>query len=230
MAIMLPFLSGSSFLILLPGLALMIWAQYKVSSTFKRFSKVPARAGVTGAEVARILLRARGLDVPIEEIPGKLSDHYDPRKRVLRLSSSVYRSQSVAAVGVAAHEAGHALQHADGYAALAARNAFAPVAGLASKAMMPLFFLGFLTAFRSPLILTGVFICFAVYAVFALITLPVEFNASSRAVKLLGNTGILTAEEIPQTRSVLNAAALTYVASALYAILNLVRIFLISRD
>ena len=145
MAILTPFIFGPSFLILIPGLLLMFWAQYKVSSTFKRYAKVRAQAGVTGAEVARILLRARGLDVPIEEIPGKLSDHYDPRKRVLRLSSDVYRSQSVAAVGVAAHEAGHALQHADGYAALAARNAFAPVAGFASKAMIPLFFLFFFT-------------------------------------------------------------------------------------
>ena len=216
--------------IMIPGLILMLWAQFKVTSTFNRYSKVRSQANITGAEVARILLQARGIDVPVEKVAGRLSDHYDPIKRVLRLSTAVHDSTSVAALGVAAHETGHALQHADGYRALVARNSFYPVAGFASKAMVPLFILGVFTAFRLPIVLWALFACFAAYAVFALITLPVEFNASSRALALLGNTGILTQEENTKARAVLTAAALTYVASAVYAILNMIRIFLIARD
>ncbi len=218
------------FWIVLPGLILMIWAQFKVSSTFSKYSKVPSRSGATGAEVARILLRARGIEIPIERVKTRLGDHYDPIKKVLRLSPEVYGSSSVAALGVAAHETGHALQHADGYAPLVARNSFYPVAGFASKAMLPLIILGFLTGFRFPMILYGLLFCFAAYALFAIVTLPVEFNASSRALALLGNAGILTTEENSKARAVLSAAALTYVASAVYAVLQLIKIFLYTRD
>jgi Zn-dependent membrane protease YugP len=226
----LAFIFGPGFALLIPGIIFMLWAQYKVTSTFNKYSKVRSQANITGAEVARILLQARGVDVPVEKVAGRLSDHYDPRNRVLRLSSGVYDSSSVAALGVAAHETGHALQHADGYRALVARNNFYPVAGFASTAMMPLLILTFLTGFRVPFLLWALVACFAAYALFALITLPVEFNASSRALALLGNTGILTREENTKAKAVLTAAALTYVASAVYAILNLIRIFLIARD
>ncbi len=225
-----PFFFNPYFLVVLPGVILMIWAQYTVSTTFAKYSKVPARAGISGADVARILLRARGLDVPIEQVGGRLGDHYDPIKRVLRLSPGVHSSMSVAALGVAAHETGHALQHADGYLGLQARNAVYPVAAISSKAMMPLLILGFLGGFAFPPLMYALLICFAAYALFALITLPVEFNASARALKLLGSTGILTAEENSMAKRVLTAAALTYVASAIYAILELVSIFLWSRD
>jgi len=226
-----PFFYRPYFWVVIPGIILMLWAQYKVSATFSKYSRVPSRSGITGAEVARLLLRARGIqDIPVEQVAGRLSDHYDPVNKVLRLSSAVYGSRSVAALGVAAHETGHALQQADGYTALLTRNAFFPVAGFASKAMMPLLLLGFFTGFRMPLILYGLLFCFAAYALFAVITLPVEFNASSRALKLLGNTGILSVDENEKARAVLTAAALTYVASAIYAILQLVEIFFYTRD
>jgi Zn-dependent membrane protease YugP len=216
--------------ILIPGILLMLYAQYKVTSTFNKYSRVGSKANITGAEVARILIQARGLDVPIERSGGRLSDHYDPRKKVVRLSPGVHDSTSVAAIGVAAHETGHALQDADGYRALVARNGFYPVAGFASQAMMPLLLLSFFTGFRMPWVLYALIACFGIYALFALITLPVEFNASSRALKLLGNTGILAEDETPKARAVLSAAALTYVASAVYAVLNLISIFLLARD
>jgi len=212
--------------IALPGILFMLWAQYKVSSAFRKYSRVPARSGISGAEVARILLQARGIDVPIEKVAGQLSDHYDPVNRVLRLSTTVYDSSSVAALGVAAHEAGHALQHADGYKPLESRNSFYPFAGFASKAMLPLLLLGFFTGFSIPFVLYGLVFCFSAYALFALLTLPVEFNASSRALALLGNTGILTADENRKARAVLNAAALTYVASAVYSLLKLLEILM----
>ncbi len=216
--------------LLIPAFIFMLVAQFKVSSTFKKYSRVPSRAGVTGADVARVLLQARGIDLPIERTERQLGDHYDPVKKVVRLSPGVHDSTSVAALGVAAHETGHALQHADAYGPLVARNAFFPVAGFASKAMIPLLFLSVLTGFRFPLVLYALVFCFAAYAIYAVVTLPVEFNASSRALKLLGNAGILTADETPKARAVLNAAALTYVASAAYAVINLLRILAMARD
>ena len=219
----------SSFWVLIPGLILMLWAQFKVSSTFAKYSRVPSGAGVTGADVARVLLQARGLDIPVERTERRLGDHYDPIKKVIHLSPGVHDSTSVAALGVAAHETGHALQHADAYGPLVARNAFFPVAGFASRALGPLLLATYLFGLRFPPIFYALVFCFAAYALFAVVTLPVEFNASSRALKLLGNAGILTADETPKARAVLNAAALTYVASAIYAILQLVRIILVSR-
>jgi Zn-dependent membrane protease YugP len=222
---------GQHTWILIPGILLMFYAQYKVMSTFKKYSRVGSKANITGAEVARILIQARGLNVPVERSGGRLSDHYDPFKKVVRLSPGVHDSTSVAALGVAAHETGHALQHADGYKALVARNSFIPVAGFASQAMMPLLLLSFFTGFRIPWLLIALGVCFGIFSLFALITLPIEFNASSRAMKLLGNTGILAEDEAPKARAVLNAAALTYVASAVYAISNLIAIFFLgSRD
>jgi len=219
----------SGFWIMIPALILMFWAQIKVSSTFAKYSRVPSLSGVTGADVARVLLQARGLDIPVERTERRLGDHYDPIKKVVRLSRGVHDSTSVAALGVAAHETGHALQHADAYGPLVARNAFFPVAGFASRAMGPLIIASLFVGLRFPPILYGLLFCFAVYALFAVVTLPVEFNASSRALKLLGNAGILTADEAPKARAVLNAAALTYVASAVFAIMQLIRIFLVSR-
>lgn len=204
----------------LPGLLLGLWAQARVRSTFGKYSKVQTARNVTGAQVARSLLDEHGLhDVVIEETQGFLSDHYDPRSRVLRLSPDVYRTPSVAAAGVAAHEMGHALQHAAGYAPLQLRSAIVPAAQFGSTLAPWIFIAGFLLR-STPLgwlAWAGV-ILFAVAVVFTLVTLPVEFDASKRAKTLLSSSGILIGEEIKGVDKVLDAAALTYVAAAVSAI------------
>lgn len=201
----------------LPGLLLGLWAQMRVKGTFSKYSKVRTTQNLTGAEVARHLLDSQGLyDVRIEETQGFLSDHYDPRSRVLRLSPDVYRVPSVSAAGVAAHEMGHALQHSAGYGPLQIRSAIVPVVQFSSMLGPILFMIGFLLRF-TPLAWLGV-IFFAGAVVFSLITLPVEFNASKRAKALLTSSGFMTTEEVRGVDKVLDAAALTYVAAAIAAI------------
>lgn len=201
----------------LPGLLLGLWAQARVRGTFNKYSKMRTARGMSGAEVARFLLDQQGLhDVAVEETQGFLSDHYDPRTRILRLSPDVYRTPSVAAAGVAAHEMGHALQHSGGYGPLKIRSAIVPAVQFGSSLAPILFIIGFLLNFTS-LAWLGV-ILFAVAVLFSLITLPVEFDASKRAKALLSNTGMLMPQEAEGVNKVLNAAALTYVAAAVAAV------------
>ena len=212
-------------ILVLPAILLAIYAQFKVKSSFKKYSKVSAASGVTGAQVARGLLDAKGLNhVPIEMSPGSLSDHYDPRGRVLRLSPEVFHGYSVAALGVAAHEVGHAIQHDEQYVPLDVRHKLVPVASFGSMAAFPLILMGF---FISPTFLFYGIIAFSLAVAFQLITLPVEFNASSRAMTLLVDKGYIAPQEAGGTKKVLNAAALTYVAATLVAVAELLKYILI---
>ncbi|MCY3902144.1 MAG: zinc metallopeptidase [Caldilineaceae bacterium] len=210
-------------IISLPALALGLWAQMKVKSAFNKYSRVPAGRGTSGAQVARRILDANGLGhVNVEETRGFLSDHYDPRSRTLRLSPQVYQSNSVAAVGVAAHEAGHALQHSTNYAPLTLRSAIVPGVQIGSWLGPIIFIIGM---FLGPglgftVSLLGL-ILFAAVAVFTLVTLPVEFNASTRAKEVLVAQGFVGQQELQGVNAVLNAAALTYVAAAIQAITTL---------
>lgn len=216
-----------TMIILIPAVIISLYAQIKVSSTFHRYSQVPSNRGMTGADVARYILNKNGLyDVPIERIGGQLSDHYDPKTRVVRLSADVYGSTSLAALGVAAHEVGHAVQHDTGYMPLYIRNTVIPVTQIGSYLAIPLFFLGIFMS--SPMLVKWGVLLFGAIVFFQMVTLPVEFNASSRALRTLGNEGILDASELKGTSKVLKAAALTYVAAALMAVLQLVRLVLIS--
>lgn len=218
-----------TFFLLIPPLILAVYAQQKVKSTFHRFSQIMAASRRSAAEVARNILAQAGIDdVRVEKVPGHLSDHYDPRKKVLRLSESVYSSSSLAALGVAAHEAGHAIQHHQRYAPLYLRNAIYPVANLGSSLAFPLFFIGFLFSRQGPSILMDLGILLFIGAVaFSVITLPVEFNASSRALNILYQGGYLREKELEGARQVLKAAALTYVAATAMAIMQLLRLFLL---
>lgn len=219
----------SSFIILIPALLVAAWAQYKVSSTFSKYSKYKSLNGYTGAQVARMLLDSGGLyDVPVELIPGKLSDHYDPGKRVMRLSEEVYYGNSVAAIGVAAHETGHAIQHKNRYLPLVIRNSIVPAVNFGSNASWILFIAGFILGIRS-FVTIGILL-FTLVVVFQIVTLPVELNASSRALKILQGRSILYTQELDGARSVLRAAAMTYVAAVLTAIANLLRLIYISRN
>lgn len=223
------FFYDSTFLILIPALIISAWAQMKVKSTFDRYSRVRSINQYTGAQVAKMLLDAEGLyDVPVQQISGRLTDHYDPRERVMRLSREVFSSTSIAAIGVAAHETGHAIQHQKQYAPLQIRSAIVPVVNLSSNASWAIFLLGFILGLPS-LINLGVYL-FGAVVIFQLITLPVEFDASNRALKIVGERGILYGDEIKGAKSVLSAAALTYVAAALMAISQLIRLLAISRD
>jgi uncharacterized protein len=209
------------FVFMLPAMAFVMFAQFRVSSTFKKYSNVPNQRRMTGAEVAYEILRANGVtDVPIEYVPGQLTDHYDPRSKTLRLSEPVYAARSVAALGVAAHEVGHALQHARGYAPLQARSALVPVASFGSRFGIWVLLAGVLMNFTG-LAWAGVAL-FGAATLFALVTLPVEFNASSRAMNQLTSLGIMDRTEANQGRIVLNAAALTYVAGFAAALLQLI--------
>ncbi|XZK01816.1 zinc metallopeptidase [Clostridium perfringens] len=222
-----PYYIDPTYLILIPAILISAWAQFKVSSTFNKYSTVRSINGYTGAQVARILLNDAGLqEVEIQQVPGRLSDHYDPRAKVLRLSSDVYGSTSVASIGVAAHEVGHAIQDKESYSALVFRNAIVPVVNFSSSLSWILFFIGILLSY-STLVTIGI-ILFSVVVLFQLVTLPVEFNASSRALKLLEARGILYDKEVDEARKVLSAAALTYVAATLMAVLQLVRLIAIS--
>jgi hypothetical protein len=224
---MYPFFLDPTFILLIPAIILSIYAQGKVQATFQRYLKVPASSRLTGSEVARRLLAGSGVnDISVEMINKTLGDHYDPRARVLRLSPEVYQSNSLAALGVAAHETGHAIQHHVGYFPLEFRSAFVPVAQFGSTLAFPLLLIGIIFGLPS-LARFGVY-AFAAVVVFQLITLPVEYNASGRAIHLLETGGYISREEVGPTRSVLNAAALTYLAAALVGILNLVRLLILS--
>ncbi len=208
----------------LPGLILGLWAQARVKGAFKKYSKVPTMRGITGAQVARVLLDEQGLShVAIEETQGRLSDHYDPRSQVLRLSPDVYRTPSIAAAGVAAHEMGHALQDAAHYVPLKFRSALVPATNFTSRLAPIIFMAGFFLAIFAKTEI-GIYIAwagvalFAVAVIFTLVTLPVEFNASKRAKQLLVSSGVLVGNEIEGVNKVLDAAALTYVAAAVTAI------------
>ena len=219
----------SSMLILIPAILLSMWAQSQVSSAFSKYSKVRAQGGVTADQVARMLLTRFGLgSMPINRIAGELTDNYNPSNRTLNLSESVYNNPSIASIGVAAHEVGHAIQHSQLYAPLMFRNSIVPVVNIASQASMPLFMIGLVVG-NSMLLNLGI-ILFTGSIIFHLVTLPVELDASSRALKLLQQTGTLTNDELAGARKVLNAAALTYVAAALMSILQLVRLLMIKNS
>src|SRR5690625_222470 len=207
-------------------LIIPFWAQSRVKSTYNKYSRIPTATQMTGAQVARRILDDNGLyDVQIEEVKGVLSDHYDPRKKVVRLSSGIYNGRSMAAAAVAAHEVGHAIQHAEKYAFLQFRTALVPVANLGSRMSFILIIAGLIMGLAN-LILFGI-IFMAAAVLFQLVTLPVEFNASSRAMDQLIVTGIIRNEEERDTKKVLDAAALTYVAAALIAVMELMRFVLI---
>lgn len=218
-----------TMILVIPGLLLGMWAQHKVSSAFAKYQRVMAANGASAERVARALLNHGGCDgVNIEATSGNLTDNYDPRSNVLRLSASVYGSSSVAAIGVAAHECGHAMQQNEGYAMLRLRSALVPVVNLGSNLYFPIFLLGLVFSWE-PLVNIGI-ACFALTLLFALVTLPVEFNASSRAISALRSGGYLSNEELSGAKAVLDAAALTYVASAISSLLQLVRLLIISRN
>lgn len=217
-----------TYLLIIPGLILGIWAQMKVKSTYAEYSRIPTRLGRGAASVVDDLLRRNGNNrVSIGRVHGELTDHYNPANETLNLSDGVYASNSIAALGIAAHEAGHAMQKLEGYAPLRLRTAIVPAVNICSGLSTPLFFLGLVMAWE-PLTTLGI-ILFAASTVFALVTLPVEFNASNRAVAMLTEGGYVTGEEERGVRKVLTAAALTYVAAAVTSLLSLLRLVLIAR-
>lgn len=206
------------FVFIGPAFLLALWAQYRVRSTYAQAQQQPAP--LSGAAAARHILDQAGLQsVSIEMVPGEMTDHYDPREKVLRLSTDVYQNRTLAAVGIAAHESGHALQDAKNYAPLAIRNAVVPTAGIGTNIGVLLFFLGML--FSLPMLLWAGIILFSGFVFFQLVNLPVEFDASNRAKRELVSLGIVPAESMPYVNNVLNAAALTYVAATLQAVLTL---------
>ena len=222
-----------TMIVLLPAILLTVWAQSKVKSTFEQYSRVRSRKGITGREAARAILTSYGLgSMPIKQIAGQLTDHYDPSTRSLSLSEPVYDSTSIAAIGVAAHEVGHAVQHAQNYFPLKFRNAIVPVVNLTSGASWPLFLVG-LMAGNSRIMNIGILLFLGVI-VFHLVTLPVELDASRRALAVLSSNGMMDRDEVSGARKVLGAAAMTYLAAALQAVLSLVRLILLrnsrSRD
>ncbi|MGI6012183.1 MAG: zinc metallopeptidase [Ruminococcus sp.] len=225
-----PFYFDPTYILIIIGAVLCLLASARVRSTYARYQRVRSASGLTGCEAAQRILYYSGIhDVRVEHISGNLTDHYDPRSKVLRLSDSTYGSASVAAVGVAAHECGHAIQHARGYAPLSFRSALVPVANFGSTIAWPLIILGFLFNNQSSQLLINLgILAFSLAVLFQIVTLPVEFNASGRALRILGETGMLQSNELSMTKKVLSAAALTYVASAAAAILQLLRLVLLS--
>lgn len=216
-----------TMLLILPALLLAMWAQFRVQSTFRKYSDMPSAQGWTAAEMAADLLARNGLgSVRVERVRGSLTDHYDPRTNTLRLSDTVYGSTSLAALGVAAHECGHAMQEAEGYKPLRIREKIVPVAQIGSWAAMPLFVLGLVMSWE-PLLTAGI-IVFSLVVAFYLVTLPVEFDASGRALEQLEGGGYLSSAETDDAGRVLRAAALTYVAAALQAVLQLLRLLVLA--
>ena len=212
-----------TYILVLIGAVLSLWASAKVKSTYNKYSRVYSYSGLTGAQAAAQILRQAGIyDVRIEHVSGNLTDHYDPKARVLRLSDSVYGSNSVAAIGVAAHECGHAIQDQEDYVPLRFRSAFVPVANLGTQVAFPILLLGVFLGSSHFLIQVGL-LCFFFGVLFQLITLPVEFNASGRAVRILRETGMMSDDELSKTKKVLSAAAMTYVAAAAASILSMLR-------
>ena len=227
--------------LVLPAVIFSLWASASVNSTFKKYSQQRPYCGMTGAQAARCVLDTYGLQhIRIEQIPGELTDHFDPSDNVIRLSQSVYGVSSTAAIGVAAHEAGHAIQHAVGYMPIRIRTAIVPVTNIGSKLSMPLILIGLILCAAAEtsevgfmLAVAGI-ICFSLCVVFQLVTLPTEFNASNRALAAIANCGLLNQEELAGSRKVLRAAAMTYVAALATAIMQLLRLIIIvagrSRD
>ncbi len=220
-----------TIILIIPVMILAIFAEYKVNSNFKRYSKVQNKQGYTGADVAKQLLIIAGInDVEVRQVRGNLTDNYNPQNKTLNLSNKVYGSTSLAAIGVAAHETGHAIQHKQAYAPLTLRSSIVPVVNISSKLSMPLIILGLVFARGNSFFLNLGIILFAVVVLFQLITLPVEFDASKRAVKLLSENNFLSDSEIPAVKKVLSAAALTYIASAIYSLMTLIRYIIIANN
>lgn len=219
-----------TYILVLIGVVLSLLASAKVKSTFARYSKVRSYSGMTGREAAEQILHRNGIyDVQVIHIAGNLTDHYDPRNKTLALSDPVYNSTSVAAIGVAAHECGHAVQHDVGYLPLSIRGALVPVANFGSTLSWPLILIGlFINGQMSAVLINLGILLFTAAVLFQIVTLPVEFNASHRAVKALGTTGMLREDEVKGVRSILTAAALTYVASAAAMILQLLRLLILT--
>lgn len=213
------------YILVLVGVVISLIASARVQGTFRKYDQVRSRTGLTGAEAAKRLLQAQGIyDVSVQRISGSLTDHYDPRSKTLRLSDSTYGSTSVAAIGVAAHECGHALQHEENYMPLTVRSVLVPVANFGSRFSMLLIIAGL---FLGQVLVEAGILLFCAVVLFQVVTLPVEFNASRRALRLLGDNGILYDEEVGMTRKVLRAAALTYVASVLVSVMQLLRLVLL---
>lgn len=225
-----PMYFDPTYFLVIIGVVFSLIASGRVQSTFAKYSKVRNSGGITGAEAAQRVLNSAGIfDVRIERVNGNLTDHYDPRTKVLRLSDSVYGSSTVAAVGVAAHECGHAIQHAVGYAPLSLRSTLVPIANFGSRIAWPLILLGFfISGDTSALLIHIGIIAFLGAVAFQLVTLPVEFNASNRAIQKIADTGMMQGEEIKGAKKVLSAAAMTYVASAATSILQLLRILMLT--
>jgi len=216
-------------ILVVPAILISLFAQMKVTSTYKKYSQVLSQNAKTATEVTRMILDMNGLqNVRIESVSGSLSDHYDPRTNVIRLSDTVRNDVSVASIGVAAHEAGHAIQHAQGYTPIKLRNAILPVANIGSKLSIPLILLGIILSFE-PLVTFGI-AAFSLVLLFQIVTLPVEFNASRRALLTLSGNNILKGEELNGAKRVLSAAALTYVAAVLVSLAQLLRLLLINRN
>lgn len=217
----------STMLILLPALIIAMWAQFNIQRSYSVYSKVYSKNGYNGSTVARMILDAYGLfEVPVVVTGGKLTDHYDPVQNIVRLSQEVYYGNSLASIGIAAHEVGHAIQHKEAYGPIKIRMALVPVANLGSNASWMLFILGFILSM--PMLINLGILLFTVVVLFQIVTLPVEFNASSRAVNILRTRNILFEDELKGTKKVLRAAALTYVAAALTAIAQLLRLIALS--
>lgn len=227
-----PMFFEPTYMLVIIGVIICLLASSRMKSTFNKYSRVRNHSGMTGREAAEQVLRGAGIyDVRVEYISGDLTDHYDPRTKVLRLSDATYNSTSVAAVGVAAHECGHAIQHATGYAPLKIRGALVPVANFGSTIAWPLILIGLLFSSQSSMLFLNLgIIAFSLAVLFQIVTLPVEFNASSRAIRILGSSGMLYEDEVDATKKVLSAAALTYVAGAASAILQLLRIILLANS
>ena len=223
-----PFFYDSTYILVLIGVVISMIASAKLNSTYQRYSSVRSMCGLTGAEVAPKLVNNQGIyDVTVRRVAGNLTDHYDPRTKTVNLSDSVYGSTSIAAIGVAAHECGHAMQDASDYSPLRIRAALVPAANLGSSLAWPLILIGLLLGGGGSTLAGIGILLFSLAVLFQLVTLPVEYNASHRAVTLLDSTGILSGQEVGQTRSVLSAAALTYVAAAAASILQLLRLLMI---
>lgn len=221
------FYFDSTMLILLPALLIAMWAQFNIQGSYSKYSKIYSKSGYTGSQVARMILDGYGLfHVPVVVIGGKLTDHYDPGENVVRLSQEVFYGSSLASIGIAAHEVGHAIQHRDAYAPIKIRMSLVPVANIGSNASWLLFILGFILSM--PMLVNLGIILFSAVVLFQIVTLPVEFNASGRAVSILKARGILDEDELDGTKKVLRAAGLTYVAAALTAIAQLLRLIALS--
>ena len=216
-----------TYLLVLVAAIFSLWASARVNSTYSKYAKVRSMQGLTGAEAAQRILYYAGLsNIRVEHVSGNLTDHYDPKSKVLRLSDSTYSSASVAAIGVAAHECGHAIQDAEGYSPMRLRSTLVPAANLGSRLGIPIILLGVLLGSNYTLVQVGIWV-FSLAVLFQLVTLPVEFNASNRAMRILGDRGMLGQEELGMCKKVLSAAAMTYVAAAASSIIQLLRLVLL---